>query len=52
MGKQDHALIAERSDLVTHGKIISQKEVLVKSGIFGVIEEIYVHMGDTVNVIR
>jgi hypothetical protein len=52
MGKQDHALVAERSDLVAHGKIIFQKEVVVKSGIFGVIEEIYVDIGDTVSVIR
>lgn len=50
MGEQDHALIDERSTLVTHGKIISQKEVLVKSGIFGVIEEIYVDVGDPVKV--
>lgn len=50
MGDQDNTHINKPSLLVTHGKIVSQKDVLVKSGIFGVIEEIYVDVGDKVSL--
>lgn len=50
MGDQDNVHINEPSVLVTHGKIVSQKDVLVKSGIFGVIEEIYVDVGDKISL--
>lgn len=50
LGSQDNTPLFKPSILVTHGKIISQQEIFVKSGIFGVIEEIYVEVGDTVKV--